>query len=136
MIQLPVFFISSLLCIAAQRSTGDAPSKDKYILSCFFSVIPRILDHPRDVEIQPHSTAYFPCRYSTPPSITQVSWFLEGRQLVVFGSAGSNSAEILGDGTLVIKSVDSAAGGRYSCRITTEVKGEGIMQQSYTSVLR
>ena len=87
----------------------------------YFSVIPRILEHPRDLEIQPGGTAYFTCRYSTSPSITQVSWFLEGRQLVEFGGAGSNSADVLGDGTLVIKHVDSSASGRYSCRIITEV---------------
>ena len=41
--------------------------------------------------------------------------------MVEFGDAGSNSADVLGDGTLVIKNVDTSASGRYSCRIITEV---------------
>ena len=79
-------------------------------------MIPRILEHPRDIEVEPHATAYFTCRYSTSPSLTQVTWYLEGRQLLE-----SNSADILGDGTLVIKNIDSSASGRYFCRIQTEV---------------
>ena len=87
----------------------------------YFVGITRILEHPKDLEIQPGGTAYFTCRYSTSPSTTQVTWFLEGRQLLDFGNARANSADILGDGTLVVKNVDNLASGRYSCRIQTEV---------------
>ena len=79
------------------------------------------MEHPRDLEIQPGATAYFTCRYSSLPSATQVSWFIEGRQLTDVGVLGPNSAIILRDGTLVIKNVDSLARGRYSCRVQTEV---------------
>ena len=88
-------------------------------LMCF-AAIPRILEHPKDIESRPGATAYFTCRY-TSPSRTQVSWFLEGRLLDNLGSTGANSADILGDGTLVLKNVNNLASGRYSCQIQTEV---------------
>ena len=109
-----ILTIYSLLhCIAGQSISGSVELVIVIIIYRPCSVIPRILEHPRDVAIEPHGTAYFTCRYSTSPHITQVTWFLEGRQI--------NSADILGDGTLVIKNVDSSASGRYSCRIQTEV---------------
>ena len=104
---------SLLTCIAGQSISGCVELEIVSLIYRSCLVIPRILEHPRDIAIEPHGTAYFTCRYSTSPHITQVTWFLEGRQI--------NTADILGDGTLVIKNVDSSASGRYSCRIQTEV---------------
>ena len=50
-----------------------------------------------------------------------MAWFREGVQLRTGAGDSPNSAEVLRDGTLVLRQLDNRAAGRYACRLETGI---------------
>lgn len=106
------FFMSSRLLKAFLFSpppTTDVPQ-----------ITLRLGSNLRHSHIQEGNDVYFECLIRSSPSVTEIRWHFEGRELQTNTSAGV----IVSNQSLVLQKVKRHQRGRYTCSATNE-EGEG-----------